>query len=395
MSCFRLALTLLLTCCSFPAFAVTLQWSIPAGDRVEMTRTARVKVLVNEKADRSYEERNIIDLTCYDSRGGSSSVKGMFTVYQRERDTDVFQQREQYPSDFVISPLGRYTVPKNYYMPNLRHVPSFPGRDVRAGDRWTADADLVLNSFSVPFRLTFPVEYRLVNIERKGDAEIAEVRFAFVIDMNLAGGKYPADFPVRILGSDEGTLYWNLTGNHPVGMKEKYRMIFYFPSDGKALASTEFQMLIDTTVKMYKPVTPEQREKQKDALRKEVPRGIDVDTDRRGLVLRLGDVLFDFDSAGLRGESRESLDAIAGILAKKYPDREIIVEGHTDNIGGTDYNRRLSMDRAETVARYLKKRAAADKLSYRGYGAEKPIAGNETKEGRRKNRRVEIIIKLQ
>jgi outer membrane protein OmpA-like peptidoglycan-associated protein len=322
-------------------------------------------------------------------------VKGTFTVYQRDRDADVFQQREQYPSEFVISPLGRYAVPKQFYMPNLRHVPSFPGRDVNTGDRWSADADLVLNSFSVPFKLTFPAEYRLENIERKDGTEIAEIRFGFVMDMNLAGGNYPADFPLRIQGRDEGTLFWDVAGNRPLGMKEKYRIVFIFPSGGKATASTEFQMLIDTAVNMYKPVTPEQKEKQKDALKKEVPKGIDVDTDRRGLVLRLGDVFFDFDSAALRSESKAALDAIAGILMKKYPGREIIVEGHTDGYGGADYNRRLSMDRAENVARYLKKRSGTDNLSYRGYGADRPIAGNDTKENRQKNRRVEIIIKLQ
>ena len=391
----RALLPLLLACCPFPALAVMLQWSIPAGDRMEMTRTAQVKLLLNEKENRAYEERNIIDLTCVENSDGASRVKGVFTLYQREKGADVFRQSEQYPSEFVISPQGRYTVPRQFLMPNLRHVPSFPGRDVKIGDRWSADADLVLNAFSVPFKLTFPVEYRLEGIERTGDSGIAAVRFSFVIDMDLARGKYPADFPLRILGRDEGTLSWDVAGNRPASMKEKYRIVFLFPPEGKAPASTEFQMLIDTAVRMYRPLTPEQKEEQKDALRKEVPKGIDVDTDRRGLVLRLGDVLFDFDSAALRADSRDALDAIAGILRKKYPDREIIVEGHTDSTGGADYNRRLSMDRAEGVARYMKKRAGTDKLSYSGFGADRPIAGNDTKEGRQKNRRVEIIIKVE
>ena len=381
--------------CSYPVFAVTLTWSIPAGDRLEMTRTAQVKFLIDEKPEKTYEERNIIDLTCTDSRDGASRVQGLFTVYRRDREKDVFRREEQYPSEFEIGPLGRFTVPKKYYMPNLRSVPAFPGRDIKVGDTWSADADLVLDVFSVPFKMTFPVLYGLKKIEKKGDSEIAEVQFDFLINMDLAGGKYPADFPVKILGKDEGTLYWDIRGNHPAGMKEKYRIIFFFPSGGKKLVANEFHMLIDTTIRMYKPVTPEQKEEQKRALEREVPGGIDVDTDKRGLVLRLGDVLFDFDSAGLREESRDALDRVAGMLANKYPDREIIVEGHTDGSGGADYNLRLSRDRAETVARYLKPRTSNDKLSYRGFGADRPISGNETREGRQKNRRVEIIIKLR
>ncbi|MCX5841118.1 MAG: OmpA family protein [Deltaproteobacteria bacterium] len=112
-------------------------------------------------------------------------------------------------------------------------------------------------------------------------------------------------------------------------------------------------------------------------------------------MIRLGDVLFDFDSARLRGDSKDKLEKVADLLKSRYPDREIIVEGHTDNIGDREYNQRLSMDRARSVAEYLKQRAGADKLSYRGFGADRPITGNSTSEERQKNRRVEIIIKLQ
>ena len=82
-------------------------------------------------------------------------------------------------------------------------------------------------------------------------------------------------------------------------------------------------------------------------------------------------------------------------IRKKYPDREIIVEGHTDNTGDKQYNQGLSDRRAASVAEYLKKGVGHDKLSYKGYGSEKPISDNATKEGQAKNRRVEIIIKLK
>jgi len=395
MNYFRMVLPLLLACNSIPAAAVTLTWSIPAGERMEMTRTAQVKFLVNDRPEKTYEERNIIDLTCTDTRDGASRVQGIFTVYRRDREKDVFRLEEQYTSGFEIGLLGHFTVPKQNYMPNLRNIPAFPGRDVKAGDTWSADAELVFNIFSKPFKLTFPVLYGLKKLEKKGDSGIAEIQFDFLINMDLAGGKYPADFPVKILGKDEGTLYWDISGNHPVSMREKYRIIFFFPSDGKRPTANEFRMIIDTSICMYKPVTREQKEEHRHALEKEVPSGIDVDTDKRGLVLRLGDVLFDFDFAGLREESRAALYRIAGILAGKYPDREIIVEGHTDATGGADYNLRLSRYRAETVARYLRQRAGTEKLSYRGFGPDRPIAGNDTGDGRQKNRRVEIIIKLQ
>ena len=104
--------------------------------------------------------------------------------------------------------------------------------------------------------------------------------------------------------------------------------------------------------------------------------------------------LFDFDSAALRKDTKSTLDLLVDTIKKKYTDREIIVEGHTDSTGDAKYNQTLSDRRAESVARYLSKGVGHDKFSYRGVAADKPISDNATEEGRRKNRRVEIVIKL-
>lgn len=377
------------------ASADVLSWDIRKNDRLEITRTATVKFLINDRLNRVYQERNIIDLTCHERKAASSAVKGLFSVYARARAKDVFNLRDQYPSEFEIDRQGRFTVPKQYFMPNVRNLPVFPEKDVGKGDTWTEPAELVLDTFSTPFKLTFPVEYRLMEIIKKDGTESAVIGYSFTIDYDLSGGKYPADFPVKILGKDEGRITWDVRNGRPLNMKEKYRIIFFFASGKKEPDAREFQMIINTEMKTYRPVTREEKEKAKRELKKEVPDGIDVDTESRGLVMRLGDVLFDFDSAGLRRDSREKLDRVSEIIRSRYPDREIIVEGHTDNVGGASYNIRLSRDRAESVAAYLKKKAGTDKLSYRGLGADDPIAENGTKEGRQKNRRVEIIIKLE
>ncbi|OHD69376.1 MAG: hypothetical protein A2W19_05550 [Spirochaetes bacterium RBG_16_49_21] len=393
----KLFLTVLALCVYpyTPASAVILKWDIPKNERLEIVRTALVRFLVNDKLQKIYEERNIIDLTCYGKKDQTSSVKGTFSVYRKGSPDEVFRLEKQYPSDFAIDELGRYTVPKDLYIPNLRHIPTFPGKEIAQGDRWTADAELILNTFSIPFKLIFSVEYRLAEIRKKNGADTATITYNFLINMNLAGGKYPADFPQKILGKDEGTIYWDIENKRPVSMNEKYRIILYFSAGGGKIEATEHQMYFDTRMKMYTPLSPEQKEQARKELKKEVPEGVDVDTDKRGLVIRLGDVLFDFDSSGLKPDSRQKLDKIIDILKKKYPDREIIVEGHTDSIGEPEYNERLSNNRARTVAEYMKSKSKTDKLSYRGFGAERPLADNATKEGRQKNRRVEIIIKLQ
>jgi outer membrane protein OmpA-like peptidoglycan-associated protein len=103
-------------------------------------------------------------------------------------------------------------------------------------------------------------------------------------------------------------------------------------------------------------------------------------------------ILFDIDKSDLRPVSKTNLAELAKIL-NKYPDTNILIEGHTDDTGSDDYNMNLSKDRAQAVAFYM---ATLDVKSARfstsGYGETQPIVMNDTPEGRQKNRRVDIAV---
>lgn len=107
-------------------------------------------------------------------------------------------------------------------------------------------------------------------------------------------------------------------------------------------------------------------------------------------VIVLHGVNFHTDSDKLTDESIVILDGVSTTL-KLYPDLKLEVSGHTDSVAEDDYNKHLSQRRAERVREYLiSKGAAADNLTARGYGEERPIASNETAEGKALNRRVEL-----
>ncbi|HXG65641.1 MAG TPA: OmpA family protein [Blastocatellia bacterium] len=114
----------------------------------------------------------------------------------------------------------------------------------------------------------------------------------------------------------------------------------------------------------------------------------------RGLIVSLSDVLFDFNKATLTPGAREKLSKLAGILLAYPGPYRIEIEGHTDAVGSQEYNLKLSQDRAESVRYYLVQAGlAADKfIGTRGLGEIRPVASNDTPEGRQRNRRVEIII---
>ena len=111
-----------------------------------------------------------------------------------------------------------------------------------------------------------------------------------------------------------------------------------------------------------------------------------------GTTIILKNIFFDYNKSSLQPESYAELDRVAEIL-KKQPNLKIEISGHTDNQGSLKYNTDLSESRAKTVVDYLiGKGIAQSRLTYKGYAYEKPIATNDTEEGRSANRRVEFKI---
>jgi outer membrane protein OmpA-like peptidoglycan-associated protein len=103
-------------------------------------------------------------------------------------------------------------------------------------------------------------------------------------------------------------------------------------------------------------------------------------------------VLFDFDKSDLTQASVKSVDELAQIL-NKYPDTDVLIEGHTDNKGSDRYNQALSERRAKAVADYLQgKDIRGARLRTVGYGESQPVASNDTEAGRSQNRRVTFVI---
>lgn len=119
----------------------------------------------------------------------------------------------------------------------------------------------------------------------------------------------------------------------------------------------------------------------------------------RGLIITMAnDILFDSGKAKIKKDAYSTLDKIASVLNETVPDRDVGVEGHTDNVpikySGWKSNWELSTARATSVLHYLIDNCGVDprRLSAIGYGEFRPIDSNETKSGRGRNRRVEIII---
>jgi outer membrane protein OmpA-like peptidoglycan-associated protein len=120
--------------------------------------------------------------------------------------------------------------------------------------------------------------------------------------------------------------------------------------------------------------------------------GLEVRQTEEGVAVRLPEtVLFEFDKAALRSGAGAALDRSATLLRRS--DKQISVEGHTDNVGTAEYNKALSEARAKVVHDALRERGiSTQRLRARGYAATRPDADNGTSEGRMRNRRTEIYL---
>ena len=112
----------------------------------------------------------------------------------------------------------------------------------------------------------------------------------------------------------------------------------------------------------------------------------------RGMVLTLGDVLFDLNRAELKAAGADTVQRLAKFMSE-YEDRRVRVQGYTDSTGKASYNRDLSKRRAEAVGNALVSMGISpDRVETEGLGEEYPVASNDNAAGRQQNRRVEIVI---
>ncbi|MCB0274757.1 MAG: OmpA family protein [Calditrichaeota bacterium] len=135
-----------------------------------------------------------------------------------------------------------------------------------------------------------------------------------------------------------------------------------------------------------------QMDKQAEEIREDID-GARIERVGEGIKITFDSgIMFDVNKSDLKGEAETNLAKLATIL-NKYPDTEILLEGHTDNTGAEDYNMALSERRAQHVADYLRAQSVGSgRLIIKGYGEVQPVADNESAEGRQLNRRVEVAI---
>ncbi|GBF51624.1 OmpA family protein [Leptospira ryugenii] len=354
------------------------------------------------------EDRNRVLLKTLRCDNNACDVFSFFDTYIRYGKTEgPFQKDKAFESKFTIFRNGKYVVPDEYIMPNLRSFPTFPDAPIQTGDSWKLPAEESFDFNGERIKVKVEPEYMLLGRSRwqfqnnSGNAEKITYTYPIFYDAREER-KTRGQAPVKIFGFARGSVFFNVEKGLPEYKEVKLSYTFIL-ADGTI---QEANYDIKGIYQYRKSLNPLEKEKvTADVLKdlivsgdtpgkdKETP--VTVRQTEEGVTFSLDSILFDFNESKLKEEAEEAVKKIASIL-KKYPDREIRVSGHTDNIGKKEYNERLSEERAKSVLKELVQKHGMDesKISFKGYADTQPIVSNDSEENRAKNRRVDITIIL-
>jgi outer membrane protein OmpA-like peptidoglycan-associated protein len=362
----------------------------------EIGKKYRFKNLIHQDIYRngsffkSVESMNKATLEVTDITNGFGLFQGKYYYYEKNANiNESFKLKDIYESFFYKNEQGEMFVSPQVLMPSLRSIPTFPTNDLKPGDSWRAKGEEIHEGILEKGNiLLFDVDvyYKYLGEESFNNKSYSKIS----IDYHII--HYPKNDPdiLSFTGFSHSFYYWDPAYFSPSFYNEDYSFLFTLRSGETALYTGSTEGKVDYVSDVTEPKKKEIIQEISNKI--PVSSGISVKNVVDGIIVNLGNILFDFNKASLKSEFEKRLGQIAEIL-RKYPELDIIISGHTDNIGAESYNQNLSENRAKTVSDYLiKKGIAPNRLSYIGYGSQKPLLDNSTETGRAQNRRVEIKI---
>ena len=290
---------------------------------------------------------------------------------------------------------GRMIVQKQSIFPTIRNVPIFPEKNVEVGDSWEFPAVEVQDIFNDNSISVFPVNtyYKFVGYEEINGQKLAKIYYYYNLNQR---NNFDGTIDKRILqitGTSKTMMYFdNKLGTR---VKEIYERDYSIVIMNGGYSSDV--RIVDNGERIWHLIEKMDKDKIIDDIKKDLKDNkveeTEIQKDDKGVKITLENIQFDPDSSVLRKSEIERLNKISKIV-EKFGDKGVLIVGHTTDRGTSEGRKRLSFDRAKSVADFLHKKTLLDKskLFYYGKGGDEPIADNKTIEGMKKNRRVEIYL---
>ncbi len=368
------------------------------GDKYHMITEVSEEVSINGRFNNSAEILNRIAVEIADTRDGAGLLRGTFQVSEKAQGSGgLFRLKDDtYSSEFWRDERGRYAIGRQYLFPIVRDVPVFPEEALAPGRSWTAGAEEV-HDLREPFGIMQPVSvpldvcYTYVGREVRDGLDVAVLRVKYSAAASLRTLRSPTGVaPIRIMGTSEQTIRFDESLGRVHSYEDRFLYV-YLLSDGQFI---EYEGSSRGHAVYTKPMD---RERVAEEIRRSIEENkipdATVRSDAEGVTITLENIQFHPDSDEMLPGEKAKLDQIAEIL-KRYPDRDLLITGHTALAGTAAGRQELSERRARVVGDYLLRLGVRDRtrMTFRGVGATQPIADNSSEAGMRRNRRVEIKL---
>lgn len=294
-------------------------------------------------------------------------------------------------SIFSINEQGEMEMFEDNGYPSFRSFPSYPQKEIKKGDIWSAKAERAVDPTGEGkiTRMPIYVQYTYSGDQIFNEREVYLIKAQWATRYGTNTKYIDLDGDPELItasGKHDAVIYLDKETGAALLIRDQVDELFTYKSGNKIgykgtiSLFTEYPSTVDTQEIM--PVI--------NRLVQEAD--IDYKDTDAGLMLVINDLQFYANSPELLPDEKERLDQIASLL-KKVPKNQILIEGHTARVGDESDEMGLSLERAHTIVKELTARGVPkDKFITKGSGGTKPVADNDTPEGRARNRRVEITI---
>ncbi|MGL1892037.1 MAG: OmpA family protein [Spirochaetaceae bacterium] len=376
-------------------YSIEFKYNFSESYRIESIVYQNVKL--NRKIQLSSVIQNKYRVEINDTYNDSAELNVTQDVFQESKGlTSGFYTNHQTTKGTIIQYSDGYIDPiDNLIFPAVQNIPLFPNRDVKIGESWTGMAieyfDLK-NGFGIEdyIKTEFRVFYTYHGNKLVDGQEMAIIKMSYNIFEKVKPYIEWGDFyPLKISGGSKQTLLWDIEKGRPHSVDDDFFIEF--------TTSTGDLYTFNGRTESKSWPKNDLRSKRMLALKEtlEITPQTTVDEEEDYLKITFNSMLFDPESDILKDSVKNHLDNIGSAL-KEIDDINIRIIGHTALFGENDpkYLTNLSTRRARAVAEYLLEMDYLDKNSIEviGLGGSRPVDTNDTKEGRSRNRRVEIDI---
>ncbi len=405
------------------AAQTAVSFSFYPGDRFVLTEKQDLRMRQNGRYLGFIYREIRSSLTLRESVPGGAEYSGTSYLFQEmKRDAALLGRRVENSSviDVTLEHDGGYRLPPDQLFPLLRSVPRFPTDPVELGESWRVSGERMVKAREdLPYtRVPLYIEYRYLGEKGSGDASYHSLTAQYAL--RYRQGDDPNGDPGvnRISGSHK------LDIRIPVNFPEKIFMRDtveeqYLMTDGteytySGIILTWFDTPVDYDRReVIRRIVEEDSEYPRNHPEKDNPLGpgeqpggegvlipeegleeggVVITESEEGLMLSLPDIHFIADSPRILPDEAPRLDRLARAL-EAAGEATILIRGHTADVGSRESQIELSYERAKTILDEMAARGILlARMIYEGKGGDNPVATNDTEEGRRQNRRVEVIL---